>query len=221
MATHLTIDHLVWATPDLAAAVVDVETRFGVAPVPGGAHVGFGTFNALLGLGGHTYLEIIGPDPAQPELDRPRPFGIDDLDRPRLVAWCAAPHRPLDDVVADSRAAGFEPGPIGTMSRRRPDGTLLEWSLTMPDLGAEWDGILPFLIDWGRSPHPTRDLPIGGSLVGLELAHPQPRLVDLILSAMSDERLLGDDDSRISVGYADRPALVARIGTARGVVILD
>ena len=103
MSKNLHIDHLVYATPDLAAAVADIEERFGVAPTPGGAHVGLGTFNALLGLGGRTYLEIVGPDPAQPEPVNPRPFGIDDLTEPSLVAWCAAPQRPLVDVVQAAR----------------------------------------------------------------------------------------------------------------------
>ena len=103
MSKNLHIDHLVYATPDLAAAVADIEERFGVAPTPGGAHVGLGTFNALLGLGGRTYLEIVGPDPAQPEPVNPRPFGIDDLTEPSLVAWCAAPQRALVDVVQAAR----------------------------------------------------------------------------------------------------------------------
>ena len=48
MTISLAIDHLVYAVPDLAAAVADIEERTGVAPVPGGAHVGRGTYNALL-----------------------------------------------------------------------------------------------------------------------------------------------------------------------------
>jgi hypothetical protein len=54
MSKNLHIDHLVYATPDLASAVADIESRFGVAPTPGGAHLGLGTFNALLGLGPRT-----------------------------------------------------------------------------------------------------------------------------------------------------------------------
>ena len=134
MSKSLHIDHLVYATPDLAAAVADIEERFGVAPTPGGAHVGLGTFNALLGLGGRTYLEIVGPDPAQPEPVNPRPFGIDDLTEPSLVAWCAAPQRALVDVVQAAREAGFDPGDVRAMSRQRPDGVLLEWELTLTSL---------------------------------------------------------------------------------------
>ena len=195
-----------------------------VAPVPGGAHVGWGTYNALLGLGGATYLEIIGPDPAQPEPSGPRPFGIDTLDEPALVAWCAAPRRPLVDVLSLAREAGFDPGSIVSMSRRRPDGATLEWSLTIaapsPSEG-DRHGILPFFIDWGHSPHPSTDLPIGGSLVELEIVHPEPRSIDLMLSAVSDETNLGDEPARVSVRYSEQPAIAARVQTARGVVVLD
>lgn len=217
MGKNLHIDHLVYATPDLQKAVAEIEARIGVAPTPGGAHLGMGTFNALLGLGSRTYLEIIGPDPAQPEPEGPRPFGIDALESSRLVAWCAAPHRPLAEVVAAARAAGFDPGDARAMTRRRPDGVELEWSLTSPPS----DGVLPFFIDWGRTAHPSEGLPVGGTLMALDLFHPQPRSIDLILSAVSDEAALGDEEWVISLNYADRPGLAAEILTANGTVILS
>lgn len=221
MTKNLHIDHLVYAVPDLAHGVEEIESKFGVAPSPGGAHIGRGTFNALLGLGDRTYLEIIGPDPAQPEPNQPRPFGIDDLDSPRLVAWCAAPRRPLCDVVEAARLAGYEPGDVQTMTRRRPDGVELEWTLTLPSLEACEGGVLPFFIDWGRTVHPTESIPVGGTLMSLDLFHPQPRSIDIVLSAVSDEALLGDEPSAITLNYADRAALTAEILTANGPVILS
>jgi hypothetical protein len=221
MTKNLHIDHLVYAVPDLAEAVLDIEALFGVAPSPGGAHVGLGTFNALLGLGGRTYLEIIGPDPAQPDPSGPRPFGIDDLNTPQLVGWCASPHRPLADVVALAREAGYDPGDPHTMTRRRPDGVVLEWNLTLASVEATQGGVLPVFIDWGRTIHPSETLPVGGSLVALDLFHPQPRTIDIILSAISDEALLGDEPSAITLNYADRAALTAEILTANGSVILS
>ncbi|MFN2560922.1 MAG: VOC family protein [Jatrophihabitans sp.] len=176
------LDHLVLAAPDLDQAVAWFADITGVRPAPGGSHIGLGTANHLVGLGAGGYLEIIGPDPAQPDPDQPRPFGIDALSRPRLVTWavCTAD---LNAAVQRARAAGYDPGDPLPMSRRTPDGHRLAWRLTPPrlDLG---DGVVPFLIDWDTTPHPTtRELPLT-PLLELSARHPDPAPVAHALAAL-------------------------------------
>jgi hypothetical protein len=167
---ELTIDHLVYATPDLEQGVRGIEELLGVTASPGGQHLGVGTRNALVSLGPGVYLEIIGPDPAQPAPKTPRPFGIDELREPRLVTW-AARTRDIEAAMAAARAEGVDLGAIRPMSRVRPDGVTLSWRSTdtaAPRAG----GVVPFLIDWGPSPHPAAALPPGCTLVELSVSHP-------------------------------------------------
>jgi hypothetical protein len=206
------IDHLVLATPDLAATVDDIEARWGVALTAGGSHVGRGTRNELAGLGGATYLEVVGPDSDQPDPPFDRPFGVDQLHEARLVAWCARPTRPLAVVVAAVEALGIDLGATTEMSRARPDGALLRWKLTFPLLDAPHHGTVPFLIDWLDSPHPAASLPHEAALTRLHIMHPHADLVRAVLAEMGRS-----DVVEVSSGT---PLLVAEIHTPRGMISL-
>jgi hypothetical protein len=176
------LDHLVLAGPDLAAARAWFTELTGVAPAPGGRHAGWGTANELVGLGGAAYLEIIGPDPEQPAPERPRPFAVDELAAPRVVTW-ALRTTDIEATLAAARAAGYDPGDPVPMARRTPEGGLLEWRLTEPrlDRGA---GLVPFVIDWGATAHPTaRQLP-ETPLLDFVLRHPDPATITGPLAAL-------------------------------------
>ena len=192
------IDHLVYATTDLEATVAELASRLGVEPTPGGSHAGQGTRNQLVGLGAGAYLEIIGPDDDQPDPVDGRPFGIDRLVRPRLVGWCVRPRLPLAAVARAAAAARWDVGPIQAMSRTRPDGVELSWHLTMPIIGPTAVAPLPFLIDWGTSPHPADTLD-----------HPV-QLLDLRIECTAPEALAGQleaIDELTSVELIDAPVV--------------
>ena len=175
MSLNLELDHLIVAGPDLDEAVHHVEELLGVEAVPGGSHPGVGTRNALVGLEPRAYIEIIGPDPDQPEPELPRWFGIDALDGPRLVSWCARTSA-LSEAVQAGRAAGLDLGRVGPGCRLRPDGVRLAWRATDPRAD-RFGGVLPFLMDWGESEHPSRGLPARVRFVGLRAFHPDGDVV--------------------------------------------
>lgn len=192
------IDHLVYADPSLDAAVAGIERRFGVRAAGGGQHLGHGTHNVMLGLGPRTYLELIAPDPGQPEPATPRPFGVAGVRQGGLVGWALA----CDDIEAAARAAhrvGFEFGPVTDGARRTPDGETLHWRLTANALTA---GVTPFLISWGDTRHPAASAPTGLQLDSFHLEHTDPGPLLLLLDA------LGVD---VEVRQANRTALVARL----------
>ena len=70
------IDHIVCVPRRLAQVVAWFAGLTGAQPARGGSHEGMGTAN-FIGLVAGAYLEIIGPDPDQPQLVGGRWFGID------------------------------------------------------------------------------------------------------------------------------------------------
>ncbi|WP_017556399.1 VOC family protein [Nocardiopsis baichengensis] len=176
------LDHIVYAVPDLPAAVAAFTRLTGVEPGPGGSHPGWGTRNRLVGLGGGAYLELVGPDPAQIPPAGPRPFRVDTLSAPGAVTW-AVRRDGLPDHARRARSAGYDPGRVLAMSRRRPDGRLLRWRLTDPR-GAHPSGAVPFLIDWGDAPHPASSGLPRVRLAGLRVQAPEPEAVVAPLHAV-------------------------------------
>jgi hypothetical protein len=203
------VDHLVYATPDLNRGVEEIEKILGVRATPGGQHPGRGTRNALITLGPAIYLEIIAPDPEQPPPKTPRPFGIDGLKESRLVAW-AAKGSDLERLRDEAARKGARLGEVMSGSRRRTDGILLSWRYTDPQTVLA-DGLIPFFIDWGQSPHPARTAAQGASLIALRAEHPDAQRV---------QRLLNELGLDLPVQTGAAPALVATIDSPRGRVEL-
>lgn len=203
------VDHLVYATPDLARGVDEIEQLLGVRASAGGRHRNWGTHNALLALGPRAYLEIIAPDPTKPTRARPRPFGLLTLRRSCLVAW-AANGSDLDLLHSRAAQDGVQLGNVLTGSREQPDGTVLSWKLT--DLyRVVADGIMPFFIDWGASVHPAESAAKGARLLALRAETPDAAAVVEQLTAVS---------INLPIESGAAPALVATIDCPRGEVEL-
>ena len=203
------IDHLVYATPSLDRGIKEIEDLLGVRAAAGGQHPGRGTRNALVALGPNTYLEIIAPDPDQPTPSSPRAFGLDTLTKSRLVTW-AAKTTNVDSIHDRALANDISLGRADAGSRKRPDGVLLSWRFTNSTTLVE-DGIVPFFIDWGESPHPARTAPRGATLAALRAEHPDERRLEKMLESLG----LG-----LPVSHAEHPALVATIDGRKGRVEL-
>jgi len=203
------IDHLVYATPSLAQGVAEIEALTGVRASVGGQHLAWGTHNSLVALGPDTYLEIIAPDPSQPTPKEPRPFGIDLLHHSRLASW-AVRHPDFDRVLIEAAERGLPLGSVLSGNRVRPDGITLEWRLTSP-WSLHESGLVPFLIDWGSSPHPAAALATGLSLVQLRAEHPRPDLLARRLALL---------DVALPVVQASHKALVATVDCPKGRVEL-
>lgn len=203
------LDHLVYATSDLERTVDLLEKKLGVRATPGGPHPGRGTRNALLALGPTCYLEIIGPDPAQPTPEKPRWFGIDRLKEAGLVSWVSR-GEDLKRLVIRAHRRGIPLGEVVAGSRKRSDGTVISWQVT--DLGTMVaDGIFPSFIDWGGTPHPARSASAGLTLLELRAEHPDTARVRGMLSRFGIP---------LEIKNGTKPVLVATIIGPRGRVEL-
>jgi hypothetical protein len=203
------LDHLVYGTPNIEETVDQLERQTGVRAMPGGQHLGHGTRNALLALGPSMYLEILGPDPEQPEPDEPRWLEIDDLTAPRLITW-AATASPLAALVDRATALGIDLGEVQSAHRRQPDGGDLHWELTDPSVMLA-GGLVPFFIDWGWGPHPADIAPGGVTFTALRAEHPEPDAVESLLRALH---------LNVEVRPGQRPALLATLDCPKGTVEL-
>ena len=206
---RLRLDHLVLGVPDLRVAVADFEDRTGLRPVFGGRHA-TGTANYLVGLGSGAYLEILALLPEERGNGHVQPFGIEDVSAPRLLTWCVR----SADIERDARAAadrGFDVGDLLSLSRDAPDGQRLAWRMSRLE-PMPFDGVVPFLIDWGQTPHPSarHALPTA-ELLFLEASHPHIGQASLAM------RAIGVAGTLLTPGPA---GLRARIRTPRGEIEL-
>lgn len=204
------MDHLVYACPDLAEGVRLIQELLGVEASPGGRHEGLGTRNALVGLGPHSYLEIVSVDPDQSRPTRPRWFGLDTLSEARLVTW-ATESDDLEENVRLAGGVGLDLGAVAAARRRRPDGTDLSWVFTDPRAD-RLDGIVPFFIDWRGALHPATSIPSACTCEGLAAEHPDAPRVQSLLGA------LGVD---LPVVLGPAPRMIATIDSPNGLIELS
>ncbi|MFK7908737.1 MAG: VOC family protein [Chitinophagales bacterium] len=177
------IDHIVYSVKDLDAACNDLEKRLGVRPVFGGYHRTQGTKNALLHLGGQTYLELLAIDESNTKIEAPRWMGIDLIDRPQITRW-ALKSSNLESDSSCLKSYDTKLGEIHGGQRKMTDGGLLTWRLVMPTCEPSVD-VLPFMVDWqGSSHHPTDKLLKGCQLVGLKISHPEAEKIEHVLQGL-------------------------------------
>ncbi len=93
------------------------------------------------------------------------------------------------------------------MQRRTDDGALLQWRLTPPR-----SGVMPFLIEWGATVHPTASLPQGPTLLELRIETATPGLVRRVLRTLQI-------DADVAEASSDR--LAARILVGGTTVVLE
>ncbi len=202
------LDHIVLATPDVQATVEELAAALGVRAELGGRFREMGVYNHLLALQDHAYLEIIGPDP-QAEGGGAMPFGMDRTSArgAHIAHWCCKADGVIAERAAAAKAAGFDLGDVRPLGRDLPDGGRLEWHLTIGDWPPHLGGLVPFLIDWGDSPHPSTNATPGATLTSWHGEYPELDAVRRAHAAMGIS---------LDLREASDPALVATLSGPNG-----
>jgi hypothetical protein len=155
-----TFDHLVVAARTLDEGAAWVESKLGVAPVPGGKHPVMGTHNRLLFIGPRKFLEVIAVDPEAAAPGRPRWFDLDQPymrdaleSSPALIHWVER----TDDL---DRALREYAETVEVLALERG---AYRWRIGVPRDGhLPAGGALPTLIQWEGGLHPSDALPDSG-----------------------------------------------------------
>jgi hypothetical protein len=145
----LELDHVLIAVSELADGARVLDERYGLASVEGGRHPEWGTANRIVPIGG-AYLELIAV------VDHERALGN------AFGRWVAAvPPGVLQPMGWAVRTAAIDAIAqrlnlaVGSGSRTRPDGRILQWRTAGVERAAS-DPALPFFIEWGPdTPHPS------------------------------------------------------------------
>jgi glyoxalase-like protein len=199
------LDHILLGCNDLQRGIDFVGQHTGVRAVFGGVHPGRGTQNALLSLGERRYLEIIVPDPGQPDAKNPLALHLKKLSVPQIVGWAAHPGdlSSLAKKLGDAGVAFEGPTPG---SRKRPDGKTLSWkTLNLKD---DRGGVLPFFIEWSAdSKHPSEDAPHGCKLDSFSAISANPDGMLKLLKTLGLE---------MPVVRGEKEHLVAQLSSSKG-----
>ena len=116
----------------------------------------------------------------------------------------------LEVFASRTAAQGVNLGAVISGSRKRPDGVVLSWRYTDPRT-ILMDRLIPYVIDWGTSPHPSATAAKGVTLLGLRAEHSDAVQVQRML------RVLGLD---LGVTHGPKSALVATFDSPKGRVQL-
>ncbi len=211
MIDGVEIDHILLGVPELDTGVRWIQDEFNIAAGKGGRHLGVGTHNALVALGGRTYLEVIAPDPEQLVPKAALPYGLGALSAPRLINW--AVRVPNMDTWASRLYQLGIPTQLKARDRVNPDGQRLAWrTAAMPATtfvnGADLTGLIPFAIDWQDTVHPSETAPTGIVLESLSLCHPQAALVQTTAATL---------ELPVLVEQAEEPYLKAQVRSRLGI----
>ena len=201
------VDHIVFCAPTLEDGIDYILELTGVQATYGGRHITKGTHNAIFKIGPHAYFEILAPDPENKDISPPRWMGIDLIKEPRITRWAIK----SNDIEKDATNLSNYKADYGNAksgNRALQDGTILSWQLTDP-LTKPAIEVVPFLLDWQDSIHPSSTLSDTCELKAISLEHPDPKIIKQVARAL---------ELSLTVTPSDQPRVIISLNTPRGII---
>ena len=207
------IDHIVIGAENLISGTSILEKKLNTKFLPGGEHKVMGTHNNLLKLQKEIYFEVIANNPNAEPPTHPRWFSLDELETKekiknsaRSLCWILA----VDNIYDAVKNCGYNPGEILELSRDD-----LKWKVTIPSDGALIDnGVLPFLIEWPKNLHPSKNLINSNvTLNKISLFHPEVNNTKKIINNLIQSDLIDI--------FEGLPKLKFHLTTKIGKIIID
>jgi len=193
------IDHVIYASHDLAETSRRFEADYGLSSAGGGVHPKLGTCNTLIPVGDGQYIELMAV--ADPESTSFLVRGLTEvLERgERLFALSVAP----DDLDATASRLGV---PVTHGERRSTSGRVIRWRMAALSVAAG-PSHLPFFVDWGES-DAELDTSINRDAEGIEW-------VELGGDEQTTRQWVGDGGS-LPIRFAEGPPGPLALGVRRG-----
>jgi len=147
---NLQLDHIVHFISQDPQAAVEQWEKHGIKAVMGGSHELWGTYNSLLYTASSyiEYLAIENQEIAQQSNNPLIQHLVKDLARGEGAGQICFRTDNIEDLKDTLEKKGYSTFPIFPGSRRRKDGTVIEWKMLF--LKEEASVPYPFFIEWGQ-----------------------------------------------------------------------
>jgi len=204
------IDHIVYCCKKLESGINYISDLTGIEATYGGRHLTKGTHNAIFKISPHAYFEILAPDPANSNINPPRWMGIDLIEKSRITRWAIK----TKNINAQSKALSnykLEYGNVQKGSRALEDGSMLQWQLTDPLTNPAVE-VVPFLLDWKDSVHPSTSLEQHCSITNITITHPESTAINDVLRQL---------ELKLSYIKDSESTIIIELDTPKGIVTIE
>jgi Glyoxalase-like domain len=202
------LDHVLLGTANLETAMQDFEQKTGVKPVMVMSLKGCGTVSARLAFENCCFLEIVAPDPKQPDCTsalKERLAQLPDDGKTMVPLGYAVRHKKALDMQKERfEPMGFTCDNVTMVASDRMK--LWKWDMVFLEGAAAGNdgGLVPFFVNWGDAHHAAGRLPILGTIDAVNVRAPVDSKIHQLLNGVSDINVSSGDDKSFEFTFTSK-----------------